>query len=217
MLSFTPPGSPPRSDPPGAHAPPPTSRPSGPKVFGVLSIIFAAMTIFSSLLGGCSLSMNRGGGSTAALSTLSAGPGGSAAMVQAYQRYYDAIFVASAAQIALLLALSILLLFVGIGQLRYRRWARLGSLAWAAAGLVALGVMVILAQVVFRPAAQQLVADLVRAMRPGSPEASIMGLMGSLMGGGAMSTVTLILYLPYPLLLLIYFSRARVRDAMVEG
>jgi hypothetical protein len=191
-----------------------SQRPSGPKVFGVLSIVFASMTIFSSLLGGCSLGLTRGGGKAAMGAAFAGMAGSQSSMAEAYQRYYQETFVASAAQVALLLALSILLLFVGIGQLRYRRWARAGSQAWGAAGLLAVGAMQLLAYVVFRPASQKLMADLVHGMRVGSSEAAIMGWMSSLMGGGAMSGMMLIFYLPYPLLLLIYFSRARVREAM---
>ena len=189
-------------------------RRSGPKVFGVLSIVFASLTILSSLVGGCSLSMSRGG-KMAAFSAFSAAPlGGASGVAEAYQRYYDSTFIASAAQLALLGSLSILLLFVGIGQLRYRRWAWVGTLAWGAAALAVIAVMQLLSHLVFRPAAAQLVADLMRGLPPGSPQAVMMGWMSSFMGGGATSWIMLIVYLPYPLLQLLYFGRGSIRQVM---
>src|SRR5262245_32044085 len=98
----------------------PTNQTGIPKVFGVLSIVFGALVLlfglFSSAAG--ALPMLIGSLAQKAKGDPQAGP-----MLEAISAVYGGIGAIGVIQVVM----SGLLLAIGIGQLRYRRWAR----AWS--------------------------------------------------------------------------------------
>jgi hypothetical protein len=82
------------------------------------------------------------------------------------------------------------------------------------AALVALGAAVATSFLVSRPATQRLYDALSAAAPPGSVEAQVNAMVGSFMGGSFMGILMLVFYLPYPILLIYYFTRPRLREAM---
>jgi hypothetical protein len=180
---------------------------SAPKVLGVLSIIFASLTLAFTALGGLTSSAMRG--STGAMSTAPA--------AQAMAHYQEAIRVPSYVNMAVLIVLSLALLMVGAGQVGYRRWAASFSVLWGALALVALGGMIAMNVVWMAPAKDAFMAEMARAASAvGGREAAIQSLVFSSMGGSWIVYLSLIPYAPYPLLLLLYFTRAKVRQSMTR-
>jgi hypothetical protein len=197
--SFAEPWPPKTGLPPGGPA---TS--SVPKVFGTLSIIFASIVMLGGLLGSCGLCL--------AFAPENTGAPEARAMVQPMKL----LGVGMGLQSLMLLGMSVWLLILGIGQLRYRRWARGQSVAWGGAGLVGVAVMVVLGFLVIGPAYREMfdaAAHLPDAMHGGSPPPNFPASFGTLMGG-SMSLMSVIFYAPYPILMLIMFSRENVKASM---
>ena len=107
----------------------------------------------------------------------------------------------------ILTAMSAWLLALGIGQLRYRKWAATWTPRW---GIVALGSLVIMAILVTTTFGSLMGG--VNAMEGGvNPEA---GKQVGKMIGAVYASMMVLFYAPYPILLLVYFTRDRVRAAM---
>jgi hypothetical protein len=169
-----------------------------PRTFGILSIVFASLVLVGSLFGLLGLLVPM----FAAHAPPPTRPEDAQAL-QLVSTMYLGIGVIS----AILSVMSALLIALGIGQLRYRRWAAVWSVRW---GVVALGAVVVMAIL------------MTTTMR--STIGSIGGLTGSGNAGAARQVGTafgavyaammVLCYSPYPILLLAYFSRARVRAAM---
>jgi hypothetical protein len=179
---------------------------SAPKVLGVLSIIFASLTLAMTALGGLTTSAMQG--STGAMAT-------SGAVGQAMARYQEAIRVPTYVNMAVLVVLSIALLMLGIGQVGYRRWAASLSAVWGALALVALGGMIAMSVVVLAPAKDAMLAELARGVG-GGREAMIQRAVFSSIGGSWIAYLSLLPYAPYPLVLLLFFTRAKVRASMTR-
>src|SRR5262245_60075344 len=99
---------------------PPHQRSAAPKVFGVLSIIFSSLVLLGStfgLLGTAASSVLEGVSDVANDSEKAAEI---KAMVAPMAKIYQGIGLQS----MILFVMSALLLAIGIGQLRYRAWAR---------------------------------------------------------------------------------------------
>jgi len=200
-----------------ASLPRPAAAQSGaPRVFGILSIVFGSLMI----LGG--LGQIASGLFTGAMGTMMddiAGPDAGAELEQMRNAYamLDSLMWVQVVQGLIFAGMSIWLLVVGIGQLRYRRWAALHSNYWGAAALISLVLICGLSIGVVGPAYQDFFDAMMQSMpadeAPPPPE------MGGLMGavGGIGSAIGMILfYAPYPVLLLAFFSRPRIRASMAR-
>jgi hypothetical protein len=138
------------------------------------------------------------------------------AALDAYTRFTQSTQWASITNTVILLTLSVALLVIGIGQLTYRRWAGSLSITWGAVALLGLTAMIALSQLVVVPAKEQLFEALARAAPAGSLDATIQRSVGSMMSGSLMTVLMVIFYAPYPLLLLLFFARARVRASLTR-
>lgn len=158
-----PPGYPPPGYPPMGYGQGPPVRPVAPKVLGILSICFGAV-----------------GALVFGLVTMA---GIIATSDSTVQRSEDAPLIA---MFAAILIWSLLLIGVGIGQLRYRRWSLSATWVWSVSGaLLAFGILIGILAVV--PLDSQAVL------------------------GWAF---LLVLSLAYPLLMVILFSRAAVKASL---
>ena len=176
----------------------PTTAVSGvPRTFGILSIVFASIVLLFSLFGVASLLMPL----VLAHAPPPARPE-DAANLTAISHAYTAMGGMS----ALLSVMSAALIAVGIGQLRYRAWAGVWSVRWA---VVALGVVVIMADLM----ATTFTRSIFELASRGSPSPQAMHQVGSVLGI-VYATMTVFFYAPYPIVLLIFFSRRRVRAAL---
>jgi hypothetical protein len=190
---------------------PATRATSIPTVFGALSIVFAAIGMLSGLSNGCTA---LSGHDMARMTGLTAMPGGGAAAN--LLEMFDGIYLGVGLQGLVLLVFSPVLLAVGIGQLRYRRWARAWSVYWGGAALVGVAAMVLITMLVIGPAYQGYF-DLFqqRAAADGYTAPSPLSGLGGLMAGDS-ATWMVLCYAPYPVLLLVFFRRGNVKQAMSE-
>ena len=192
---------------------PTAARPGAPKVFGVLSIVFGSVVLLFSLLGSFSQLAQKDRGQLAgAFMGVGGGDGKGAA---AWDKYLSTTRTVTLAQSAIFILLSGGLLIIGIGQLRYRRWARSTSVYWGIAGMVVLGVVVLVNRLIVAPAGRELFDTLARSSK-GSFESMLGSMMGSMFTSSWFTIVTVILYAPYPLLLLWFFTRPAIHDAMLD-
>jgi hypothetical protein len=107
----------------------------------------------------------------------------------------------------ILAVMSSLLLALGIGQLKYRRWAAVWSVRWA---IVALGSIVVMA-IILTSTASSVAGDVASAANATNGAAARQ--VGTAFGA-IYAAMLVLLYSPYPILMLVYFSRERVRAAM---
>jgi hypothetical protein len=191
----------------------PHERSGAPKVFGVLSIIFASLVLFSSGLG------LLGTAATQAMSSVGASANAEkaaemAAMAQPLAKVYRGIGVLS----GILFVMSAMLLAIGIGQLRYRAWARRWSVYWGGAALGCVVVMVAISLLVISPAYGELFDTLSRLQPQGDGQAGMPPQMSGLttMFGGMFAVFSVLVYTPYPALMLLFFTRDHVRASMTR-
>lgn len=190
-----------------------TTRPGGPKVFGILSIVFGSVALLFTLIGACaSVAGQRAG----ADSWMFKGQPNGEVRVAAYKRLTEQTRVPNAVQTGVFSILSAALIAIGIGQLRYRGWARKLAIYWGFVALIALVLTAVLNLLIVQPANQAYFKELVHAAGQGSLDAAVQSTMGSWLSGPLMLVLTLVLYVPYPVAQLLYFSRARVRAAMTD-
>jgi hypothetical protein len=171
-----------------------------PRTLGILSIVFGSIILFFSFFGLLGLLVPL----LASHAPPSSRPE-DAVMLTAISRIYGSMGGIS----ALLSVMSALLLGLGIGQIRYRRWAAAWSVRWA---VVALGAVVVMALVTATFFSSFL--DLIGSVPGSNPNAAA----GARQAGWAIGVVygfmTVLFYAPYPLVLLVFFSRRDVRTAM---
>jgi hypothetical protein len=187
-------------------APLPTSV---PKVFGVLSIIFASIVLLFGLLGSCGGFVGQG------MLSAGAGFGRSAGSpeVQDGLKHMATMYMAIGIQSLVLTLMSALLLAIGVGQVRYRAWAGRWSVYWAGVALVVLVGMVVLSFAVIGPAYQRMMETIAKSSPSGAMPSGFAGSMGTMFGGMS-GVMTVLFYAPYPILLLIFFTRDHIRAAM---
>ena len=163
----------------------PHERSAAPKVFGVLSIIFASIVLLFSTLG---LLAGAATGAAGGAANLSSSSDADKLAAHAGVKVLEGFAVQS----LILFVMSALLLAIGIGQLRYRVWAR----RWS-----------VYAEL-FDSASQQI--------KPGAE--ALGGSMGSLSAvvGGTFAVICIIFYTPYPAMMLLFFTREHVRASMTE-
>jgi hypothetical protein len=192
---------------PLARPPIATGQTAIPKVFGILSIIFAALVLLFGLFAAAAGLVPLVLGSVVSAAgkpELSEAP-----MLAAIKAVYGGIGVIGVIQVGM----SALLLAIGIGQLRYRLWARDWSVNWGAAALVAVFVMVYVSMRVVGPGYTRLF-EVAATKQPGQGSPPDLGALSSLFGG-IWAGMFVFLYTPYPVLLLAFFTRPRVKDAMI--
>ena len=190
----------------------PHERSGAPKVFGVLSIVFASIELLFSSLG-----MLGTLATTAASSMGSVSEPGSDAAVKAMLQPMAKIYQGIGFQSLILFVMSALLLAIGIGQLRYRAWAQRWSVYWGAAGLACVGLMVAISLLIISPAYAQFFETMSQVKPAGGGQAE-MPSMGPLSGilGGTFAVISVVVYAPYPSLMLLFFTRDRVRASMTR-
>jgi hypothetical protein len=105
------------------------------------------------------------------------------------------------------LVMSALLLTLGIGQMRYRKWAAVWSPRWA---IVALGSLVVMATLMITMG-RATGSEIANAASSGN--AAQAGQVGSAVGG-IYAVMMVLFYAPYPIVLLVTFTRDRIRAAM---
>jgi hypothetical protein len=171
-----------------------------PRTFGILSIVFASLVLLSSLFGLLGLIVP--------IMAAHAPPPRTpedAHVLAFVTRMYLGMGIIS----AILSVMSALLLALGIGQLRYRKWACTWSVRWGIVGIGAVVVMAILCATTFG----QSLGD---AMQMGGTQPFAPGAAKQVGGvfGAIYAAMIVVFYAPYPILLVVFFSRPRVRAAM---
>jgi hypothetical protein len=171
-----------------------TYKPAAPRTLGTLSIVFgsivAALSVFGLLAGTQLGTMMQPDGTQR----------------EAFERYSAHIHWVGQANNLALLAMSILLIYIGRGQRSYARWAASASVKWALAGLGWLAVTVVLHFVVVAPALDEFVTSISHHLN-GVP-------MGGIMKFGAL--LGYLFYAPYPIILLVTFRKPHIVAAMSE-
>lgn len=177
---------------------------SVPRTFGVLSIVFASLVLVGSLFGLIGL--------VVPVLLKHAPPPTRPEDAQA-MAMLSSMYLGMGAISAILSVMSALLLALGIGQLRYRAWAAVWSVRWGVVALGAVVVMAILMTTTMRSTLGGIAATANAAGGSGGPDPSAARNIGGFIGG-VYAAMMVMFYSPYPILLLVYFSRDRVRAAM---
>jgi len=190
---------------------PPHERSGAPKVFGVLSIVFSCLVLLGSAV---SLLFSVATSAVSPMGNNAADPD-KAAEIAAAMGPMAGLSKGIGVESVILVVMSVALLVIGIGQVRYRAWARRWSVIWGAAGLVSVALMVAIALLIISPAYGELLDSLSRAKaqegQPPMPQST--GALGNVFGG-TFAVMTVIFYAPYPALMLLFFTRDRVRASM---
>jgi uncharacterized membrane protein len=170
-----------------------------PRTFGILSIVFASIVLVSSLFGVLGLMVPA---------LIAHAPPPRPEDKQALEfvsRMYTAMGIIS----VMLAVMSGALLALGIGQLRYRQWAHVWTVRW---GIVALGVVVIMAIVMAKFFTSSIFDVMAQNPNTASDQAAMRGVGNAF--GAIYASMIVVFYAPYPILLMIFFSRRHVRAAM---
>lgn len=180
-----------------------------PKVFGVLSIIFASLVLLMSLLSACGSAVVVGSNDL-----LTQGqPTEAAKQMVELQKTIVPMYTFMLIQSLIFVFMSAFLLVIGIGQVRYKRWARAWSMYWGGLALFVLLIIVVLSFVYIGPMYKDMMAQMAKGMPSGSMPLQTSSMFGGMMGG-MMGVMYLIFYSPYPALLLLFFNKDRVKAAM---
>jgi hypothetical protein len=187
-------------------------RSGAPKVFGVLSVIFASIMLLCSALG---LLATAASSLAKDMGSMVPDPDKAAevtAMMTPLARVYQGVGL----QCLIFFVMSALLLAIGIGQLRYRAWAQRWSVYWGVAGLVCVGLLVAIALLIISPAYGDMFEALSR-VKTREGQAAVPPMSGlSNMFGGTFAVMSVIFYAPYPALMLLFFTRDHVRASMTR-
>jgi hypothetical protein len=194
--------------------PEPHERSAAPKVFGILSIVFASIVLLSSSLGLLATAASSAVTSMGSMVPDAEKAAEVAAVVGPMAKVYQGIGFLS----LIMFVMSALLLVIGIGQLRYRAWAQRWSVYWGAAGLVCVVLMVAISMLIISPAYAEMFDSLSRLKPKGDGQAAMAGSMsgfGSIFGG-TFAVMTVVFYAPYPALMMLFFTRDHVRASMTR-
>lgn len=202
-----------REPAPGMVEPVPGPRTAVPKVFGILSIIFGSLVLIFGLMTGC---MGMAFDSISNLGQMAQTGTKAAEHTRVMMEYLGKIYFYMGIQGFAFAIMSAVLLTVGIGQLRYKQWARNWTMYWSIAALVMLVGTLVMSFAVIGPAYQAMF-DAISRVGPSGTMPAGMGSKISGMVGGTSGVMMLVFYAPYPILQLIYFTRPRVVAAMQEG
>ena len=177
----------------------PTGVTTAPRTFGTLSIIFAGIVLAGSLFGMLGLIVPV---------LVSHAPPSSKPEDAAALKMLSTMYLGMGVISTIFVAMSAWLLALGIGQLRYRKWAAVWSPRWA---IVALGALVIMAILMMSTMSTSF-GGMMDAAAP-TPNGAAGKQVGTAIGA-VYAAMMVIFYAPYPVLLLAFFSRERVRAAM---
>jgi len=145
------------------------------------------------------------------------GPPGTIALTRITELMSRA-YLAYGVQAAIVLTMSVWLIVLGVGQRRYRRWATRQTIVWSVVAVVVLVLMVCLSVLVIVPATDG-VLSMVRALGVEhiSPLQAHFGHGRWITFGGRKSAIIMVLlYAPYPFLLLSYFTRRETKAVMTR-
>jgi hypothetical protein len=169
-----------------------------PRTLGTLSIVFASVVLFFSLFGLIGLVVPI----LVAHAPPSSRPE-DAAIVAGVSRMYGAMGGIS----ALLAVMSGALLALGIGQRRYRKWAAVWGVRWA---VVALGAVVIMAWTMATMFSSSMFDMMAASNHAAAAPAHDVGRAI----GMVYAVMMVMLYAPYPIVMLVLLTRRHVRAAM---
>jgi hypothetical protein len=170
-----------------------------PRTFGILSIVFSSLVLVGSLFGLLGLIVP-----VALKHAPPTRPEDAQAMAMLSSMYTCMGLIS-----AILTVMSSALLALGIGQLRYRKWAAVWSPRWSIVALGALVVMAILMTTMMRSTFGS-IGEMGGANRDPHAAQAVGSMIGVVYGA-----MMVLFYSPYPILMLVYFSRERVRAAMI--
>jgi hypothetical protein len=195
---------------------PPASRhqrSGAPKVFGVLSIVFASLTLLGSAFGLFGLAASSMFGNVGSMVP----DADKAAEVNAVIAPMAKVYQGVGLQSVILFAMSALLLAIGIGQLRYRAWAGRWSVYWGAAGLACVVLLVAISLFIISPGYGEMFEATSRLKPQGDGQAALPAMSGLGSAFGVMFAVlSVMFYAPYPALMLLFFTREPVRASMTR-
>ena len=134
------------------------------------------------------------------------------ARLKAVMQPMGKVFRGIGLQSLILFVMSALLLAIGVGQLRFRAWAGRWSVYWGVAGLVCVGLLVAISLLIISPAYGELFESAAR-LKPQTDGQTALGGLTSVFGG-TFAVLSVIVYAPYPALMLLFFTRGRVRASM---
>jgi len=171
-----------------------------PRVMGVFSMVFAIIAIVLAAIFLYLYSAIDGDDDEPAAATAT----GDEDPINAEIRLLSEAFVLEitllrASTIALLL-MSIALIVISFGQRRYRRWARRASVGWGAAGLLLLAAAIAYSYAVVQPAWDAALSGPFSSGGESSP--------------GWSGVLKYVLFIPYPIAMILVFAGARVGRAM---
>ncbi|MGH2720954.1 MAG: hypothetical protein ACRDJO_05045 [Actinomycetota bacterium] len=191
----------PGGTPPGYPGQLPGELPRAPKVLGILSIVFggivALFTLFN-VIAGAAPDFGAMG---------DVGMFDSATVAEAEEQFADDTRTTSLVGGLLNLAMAVSLVFIGIGQFKYRKWAAPASVKWGIVALLVLAVDAVIQFTVTLPAMEALFTSLM-ASEPDLPD--VRGIVK------AASIIPLLLKLPYPIILITIFRKPKVVAAMTN-
>ena len=174
---------------------------SVPKVFGVLSIVFAAITLLSGLM------WTTMGGLPWLIGGFAKNDPKADEILGPMKTIYGGIGAIG----LVLVVMSAFLIAIGVGQLKYRRWARSWSVWWGELALLGVVGMIAISLLAIGPGYREMMTA--ATSLPGHAPTD-MGMLSSVFGG-MFSGMFVLFYAPYPILLVAFFTREKVRDAMI--
>lgn len=189
--------------------------PGSPKVFGILSIIFGSLIALGGLLGSCMGLVGQNLGRMGSGLTNNPNVGSAEAkMVETMFEHLGTIYGAMGIQSVIFAAMSGWLIAIGVGQLRYRRWAQKQTVVWSTLALVVLGGVTLIWFFMIGPAYEAMFEAISKQAPSGALPIKPENI--SWFAGGWAMLFNLLFYAPYPVLMLGFFTRPRVKGAMVN-
>jgi hypothetical protein len=171
--------------------------PKAPKILGVLSIVFGSIVAAFSVYG----VFSSGGGG------LRFTEGLPPRAIEALDRFVAETRVASTIQSGAFLIMSLALIWIGMQQRKYREVAVKASIVWGAIALVVLVAATFQQMFVFAPAMERFMDTLAEY---GAPNIYAGGM------GKLISFLSLVLYAPYPIVLIVTFRKPQIVGVMKE-
>jgi hypothetical protein len=189
-----------------------------PVTLGVLSIVFGSLIAlwkgFGLALNGMTSTFKSLGAMMAAAPRRPGDPDPSVMMARAQAVTHELAPYTNALLGAMVL-FSVVLIVIGVGLYKRKPWARSAALGWSALALVYLVGEIIVQLGVIQPRMQAMMKDMFASMPNGAPAASMMQAMGGAQGAIVVVT-SLVLYAPFPILLLILCGRRSAAADFVD-
>jgi len=164
-------------------------RTNAPRTIGILSIIFGSIVTCTSLFGvfgqqlGAAMQPNRMGR-------------------EAFEQFSAEVHGWSVGLALVMMAMSLALLFIGIGQRGYKRWAVRASVTWGVIALLVLVAQAIIQFSVMMPAMEHMMDALPHGDMPMGPIMKVSALLG------------IAFYAPYPIVLIVCFRKPGIVSSM---